>query len=169
MELGEGRTRELGEWKRRFGHKQVFHLLVSSIPSILVSLCGGSGVVVIATWCSSGPKSVLKPMLGALLGEMEMRPGPVLGSPILGDRGAAHNLYEVHLTSVATAAGLQRRKGSTLVAAWRRGQEERALKVGFQQLLGRGLGGAGTPPKKMWGKAWRQALYDAVIGGGGEG
>lgn len=78
---------------------------------------------------------------------MEKRPGPVLGIPSLGDRGAAHNLYEVHLTSVTTAVRLQRGESSTLVAAWRRGQHEQALKVGFQQVLGRGLGQA-LPKRK---------------------
>lgn len=42
----------------------------------------------------------------------------------------------------------------------------KALKVGFQQVLGRGW--AGTLQKKMCRKANRQVLNVAVIGGGGE-
>lgn len=42
----------------------------------------------------------------------------------------------------------------------------KALKVGFQQVLGRRLGR--HSPKKMCTKANRQALNAAVIGGGGE-
>lgn len=73
-------------------------------------------MVIIVTWGSPqlflGPKVCAQSFVGCIVRRMEKRPGPVLGSPGLDDRGPAHNLYSVYPISVATAVGLQRRESS---------------------------------------------------------
>lgn len=74
---------------------------------------------------------------------MEKRSGICPGEPQFGEqRSSIYNLFKVNWMTVVTAVGLQRRKSSTLVFAWRPNLMRKALKVRFQQMLGRGLGQA---------------------------
>ena len=90
------------------------------------------------------------------------------GTPVWGTK-------EQHITlfiygacgSVDTAVGLQGRESSTRVATWRKRHREQGFEGGISAGVGE-RAAAGTPQKKMWGKASRQVLNDAVGGEGGE-